>query len=320
MKNSNPLEEDDRADICVYACTGKFGSRVAHVICGALADDDDENTNNTTTTLLLAGRNLAKVRALRDELLARIVVPRARAKVASRILVHPEAVPVENQDALDTLASRARVLVNCIKVIGVDAQQQEAATWIAMACLKASTHYVDIAVTLSAMAPIWACGQQQHADATSTAKLVPACGLDYAFFDVAVSRAEQAWADMYAAGTSTIASPKKMQVVLAILPGPLGFKWRVHSIDFFFRSEKHSAKQQLHNNERRAGTAPVPRKLPPPSPPPPPQQTRTPLVTYCAPALAWSVPWFVGRDALRFLIWQRNPKIQQLDARLALPR
>lgn len=266
----------DRADVCVYACTGKFGRNVARLVY-ELAD--------ANTTILLAGRDTAKVRAIREELL------KQEQRSSIHVQAYDVAVPVENRDALIALASNTRVLANCIKV--VDGQEQATAC-IAEACIDANTHYLDIATTLSAMAPVLS------STPSGTAKLVPGCGFDYAFFDVAVAQAEKALADIHGNATK----PYNIKLVLAVRPGPLGFKWRVDSIDSYFKSERH-AKQF----KKAASIAP---SLP--------EQPSVPLVSFCRPGLAWSIPWFVGRDAVRYFIFLREPHVQQVDARLALPR
>ena len=54
-----------RADICVYAYTGHVGNAVAQY----LVRRRDTSSSGLPLTLLLAGRDVAKVRELRDQLL-----------------------------------------------------------------------------------------------------------------------------------------------------------------------------------------------------------------------------------------------------------
>ena len=209
------------ADICVYACTGKYGSRVAHLIC-ELAERDEQ------TTLLLAGRNLDKVQALREELVSQA---RQGEQGNVRVLVHPEAVDVDNTEALYAMASRAHVVANCVKLEA----HPRACTAVAEACSATGSHYLDVATTLTSMAPIFA-----STPSSSESKLVPGCGFDYAFFDVAVDEALQALKSTHGEAVS----PEKLQLVLAVRPGPLGFKWLLDSVDSYFKVESRARQSE----------------------------------------------------------------------------
>lgn len=295
----------ERSDICVYGCTGNFGSNVARLICELAVDTDTANDSGEehTLTLLLGGRNPVKVQRVGDELLLHNAKKKlGDSKVAAkvRVLSHPKAVTVDDPDALADLARLTRVLVNCTKIISNENSQRSTAR-IAEACLKANTHYVDIATTLPAIAPVISCANSIPG---SKSKLVPACGFDYAFFDVAAAKAEQALADMRG---RSICNPKEIQMVLAILPGPQGFKWRVDSIGDYFE------KEQLKKNGR---TSAYIYEVPPLA-----EQPTVPFLSYCSPAGSMSIPWFLGRDVVRYFIHLRKPQTySQIDARLALPR
>jgi hypothetical protein len=240
------------ATICVFGCTGSYGRHVA----GLIAQYKDPST-----VLLLAGRNLARIR----DICGHLISPTVR--------IHPEPVAVENDEALRILASSARLLVNCVKV------SSATATIVAQACLDAPTHYMDLAHTLSLLLPVFAMP-------TSRSLLVPACGLDYALFDVAIVRATQP-------------GVTHLQLVMALRPGPLDIRWTTRSVEQIL-FESHSSTRPGHMTTSQLS------------------RPKVPLLSYARRLKTWTIPWFMARDALDFLVHQREEPVA-LDIRIAVP-
>jgi short subunit dehydrogenase-like uncharacterized protein len=191
-----------KADICVYACTGHCGKNVARLIC-----------QHGDATLLLAGRNVDKVRAVYRELLT------DQQGSNCQLIMHPDPVSVDNDEALEDLTKRTRLLVNCI-----DLQAHvRALTGVAEACVKTNTHYLDLVTTVEKMVPIFIL------ENACSAIIVPGCGFDYAVPDVALALAEQVFRKRYSE------DPESVQLTLKLRTGALGMKWPLHVVERFFK-------------------------------------------------------------------------------------
>lgn len=272
-KLNKGLKNRTDADICVFACTGSSGGDVARGLV-ELAD--------TPTTLLLAGRNVANVRFVQEELL----------KIQNdnvKIMVHSEAVDVSDDDALQALVLRARVVVNCI---AVDSHPR-ALEGMAEACAKAGVHYLDLATQREHFAPLF------ELKPSGASRIIPACGFDYAFMDVAMSQAERAFSERYNG-----VLPNKVQLTLAVHTGPLGMKFPLDLVDSYLHAKP---KPRPLSSSR----VPVQR---------PTRQSSSAFLAYIKALSSWSIPWPLGGDSTTFLLSRRQWSSTNVDARLALPQ
>jgi hypothetical protein len=263
----NDTMMDDVTDICVYACTGKTGCLVARRIV-ELAD--------TPTTILLAGRNVSRVQELHKELLF--------SSQNVKVLAYPFSVNVDDGDALETLVSYARVVVNCVDVEAhVQAQFR-----VAKVCAKSGVHYLDLAERYWAASPLFAL--------ESSSRIVPACGFDYALPDVAVAQAEHIF-------QSKRHIPHHVQVTLAIRTGPLGMKWPLQVMASYLQPDRQE--KEPPSRVQRPATK---------------STACGPLIAYSEPLSSWSIPWLLARDTMGFLLHQRGWPFKNMDIRLALPQ
>jgi short subunit dehydrogenase-like uncharacterized protein len=272
------------ADICAYACTGDNGRQIVRQIV---------KHAETPTILLLAGRNVQSVRALQSELL------RENTKVDIR--VYSEAVNVDDDDALQSMVSQVRgIVVNCI----AEGSHPREFVGVAEACARQNVSYMDMTAIYSSFGILFYDQTLQNDDSS---KLVPACGFDYAFHDVAVLQAERAFLDRFNNAAD------KVQVTMALRTGPLGVKWRLSFAEKILRAESRDAPQ---SNATTTGTSPVSKQqLPSPT-----AGSSARLLAYITPLNSWSIPWPLGGDAVTFLLSRRNWSSENVDVRMALPQ
>jgi len=309
-------EEDRDYDVCVFACTGECGRNVARqivLLCGdgehrrrhphrrrrrqhrdGGGGDDDERLS-----VLLAGRNVEKVRAVHSDLLLSLIESAAEDKFV-RLDVHPEPVNVDDDEALRVLARKTYALVNCVDTLA----HPRALLGVAEACIAAGTHYADPAATLETIVPVYALRTQQSSAGHKKKKcrIVPGCGFDYAFPDVALAQAERAFRSI------CDEEPTKAQLTCKIKTGPLGVKWHRHIVERYFRHEDDDEANPVART-RPSGQLKLEDILPP--------TPKAPVFAYSDLLSAWTVPWFKAKDAVRFLHSRRS--LSEIDVRIALP-
>lgn len=267
-------EDNKRSDICVFACTGHSGKNVARLICENGGTPKDR-------VLLLAGRDVDKVRTLYHDLM----VEQQQNNTAVKIVVYPKPVSVDDDAALQALASQTRVLVNCVDVLA----HYRALVGVAEACINTGTHYLDSATTPALLSSLFAL------KAADKCAIVPGCGFDYALPDVAVAVAERSFQKKYGE------NPTCVQLLFKIRTGPLGIKWPLHLVSRYFLCRKqHSPK-----SNKGVGASSIPSR-------------KASILTFDKHFSSWTIPWFTAKDALQFLHYQRT-KSANIDARLALP-
>ena len=279
------------ADICVFACTGRVGTVVTRWIT------DLASKYAPAMTLLLAGRNVAKVR----ELQARLLADNKDNDV--KILVHSEAVDVSDEESLNTMVARARVVVNCITV---DCHPR-AMQGVAEACATLGVDYLDLAAQRGQLESLFMDSHLNSEAVSNNSRIVPGCGFDYAFFDMAAFQAEKAFAQRYKI------RPDKVQATLALRTGPLGVKWPLRLMEHYLELQSSSkARTRAVADASQASTTTRPRRN---------SSRGCSMLAYSKPLAVWSIPWPLGADAIAFLFCERGEwSPGSVDARIGLPR
>lgn len=279
-----------KADICIYASTGHVGTQVARYLLSSPQVQQDQ------LSLLLAGRNVAKVKDLRGELLSRTTGIASGSK--SEVTCYEHSVDVTDDHGLRLLAQQARVMINCIDV---DCHPR-ALVGVAQACIAAKTHYVDLAPRYCHLRELFALGHARETTTSTTATttrpqtiLVPSSGMDYCFMDLAVLQAERAFA----------ARPDRVQAVMAVQTGSLGMKWPLRLI-----------RNYLDSNATRTTSTTTSSTLMQPSP----TEGRCggSILSYCKPLSSWSIRLPMGAAAMTLLFEQRHWRKERVDVRLAM--
>jgi short subunit dehydrogenase-like uncharacterized protein len=280
--------EEDIADICIFACTGVHGRGVAREIC-----QEATTRSRQPLKLLLAGRNLSKVREVRDDLLLELQQEQQQAdetrKDAVSIQVYPKPVDVSDDLSVQAMAARARVVANCIDIRA----HPRALVGVAEACSRAGTHYLDIATAFKYVAPLLRVSPDRSL-------VIPQCGVDFALYDFAIFQAEQSFLQRYGE------VPCKLEFTLALRPGEMGIKWPIQGIEARLRSSS-----KTKTSPRRAKTddsAQLPRQSP------------QKFLKYCSQLASWSIPWFLANICVESILDRRGSTLQHRDVRLALPR
>jgi hypothetical protein len=266
------------ADICVFACTGHVGTMVAKRLV---------ELATSPITILLAGRNVAKVRELYNDL-----VNEATTKSVN-LIAYPVSVAVEDEASLKTLVSGVRVVANCIDV----QCHPLALTGVAEACIQAGVHYLDLAPQQHMLQRLF----DLKTPAPCKSRIVPACGFDYAFMDVASLQAERCFNE-----ANNGSQPEHIQITLALRPGPLGLKWPLRLVKTLFKSSpparKSSAAANKHSSEQTSSS------------------TNRKFLAFIPLISSWSIQWPMGASSLSLLLSQRHWMPEAVDARMALPR